>query len=258
LLELINDILDLAIIETGEVKLEEEEFSLRETLKKLIPGFKLQAKEKGIELDLIYPDSLPSRIISDKGKLIQILSNLISNALKFTEKGKVEVRLESLTDSKIQILVKDTGIGIPKEKLSHIFDKFYQVDGTLRRKYQGTGLGLTIVKGLVDVLGGEIKTQSTLKRGSTFSFSFSYKPVQEKIEEIILDKAQDKALFKVRQKARGDINILIAEDDDFNYYIIDRFLKDYTTSRAKDGKDVLERIEKKRFDLVLMDIQMPE
>ena len=258
LLELINDILDLAIIETGEAKLEEEEFSLRETLKKLIPGFKLEAKEKGIELDLIYSDSLPLRIISDEGKLIQILSNLITNALKFTEKGKVEVRLESLADSKISIFIKDTGIGISKAKLPYIFNKFYQVNGTLRRQYQGTGLGLTIVKGLVDVLGGEIEVESTSKKGSTFSFSFPYRPVVEEVEETAPDKAQDKALLKVKQKERGDINILIAEDDDFNYYVIDRFLKDYTTSRAKDGKDVLEKIEKKRFDLILMDIQMPE
>jgi len=128
------------------------------------------------------------------------------------------------------------------------------VNGTTKRKYKGTGLGLTIVKGLVNFLGGEIKAQSTLKKGSTFSFSFSYRTV----EKIIPDKAQDKALFKIKQKLRADINILIAEDDDFNYYIIDRFLKDYTITRAKDGKDVLERIEKKKYDLVLMDIQMPE
>jgi len=132
------------------------------------------------------------------------------------------------------------------------------VNGPAKRKYQGTGLGLTIVKGLVDVLGGEIEAQSTFKKGSTFSFSFSYKPIEEKIEEIVSDKAQDKALFKIKQKLRADINILIAEDDDFNYYIIDRFLKDYTTTRAKDGKEVLEKIEKKKYDLVLMDIQMPE
>lgn len=260
LLQLIDDILDLARIEAGEVRLEEKEFSLKETLEELIPGFKLGAKEKGLKLDLVYPDSLPSKIVSDKGKLVQILSNLISNALKFTEKGKVEVRLEGLTDSKIQVFIKDTGIGILKEKLPTIFNKFYQVDGTLRRKYKGTGLGLTIVKGLVDFLGGEIEVKSELKKGSTFSFSFSYHPVEEKVEVVAQDKdkAQDKALFKMEQKARDDINILVAEDDDFNYYIIERFLKDYTTSRAKDGKDALERIEKKSYDLILMDIQMPE
>ncbi|KKL59349.1 hypothetical protein LCGC14_2216240, partial [marine sediment metagenome] len=257
LLELINDILDLAIIETGEAKLEEEEFSLRETLKKLIPGFKLEAKEKGIELDLIYSDSLPLRIISDEGKLIQILSNLITNALKFTEKGKVEVRLESLADSKIEIFVKDTGIGISKAKLPYIFNKFYQVDGTVKRKYQGTGLGLTIVKELANILGEKIEVKSEPKKGSTFSVSFPYRPVEGKVEEIVSHKEQTKPKPKIRQKARGDINILIAEDDDFNYYIIDRFLKDYTTTRAKDGKEVLEKIEKTKYDLILMDIQMP-
>ncbi|KKK43578.1 hypothetical protein LCGC14_3168180, partial [marine sediment metagenome] len=214
LLQLINDILDLARIEAGEVRLAWEEFSLKETLEGLISSSRLEAEEKGIKLDLIYSDSLPARIISDKGKLIQIISNLVSNALKFTEKGKIEVRLESLADSKIEIFIKDTGIGIPEEKLPHIFNKFYQVNGTLRRQYQGTGLGLAIVKELVHLLGGEIKAHSTLKKGSTFSFSFPYRPV---VEEIVPDKAEDKALSDIKQKARGDINILIAEDDDFNY-----------------------------------------
>jgi len=174
LLQLIDDILDLARIEAGQVRLEEKEFSLKKTLKKLIPGFELEAKEKGIKLDLVYPDSLPSKIVSDKGKLVQILSNLIANALKFTEKGKVEVRLKGLTDSKIQVFIKDTGVGIPKERLSHIFNKFYQVDGTLRRKYKGTGLGLTIVKGLVDFLGGEIEIKSELKKGSPLVFPIGW------------------------------------------------------------------------------------
>ncbi|GAI50167.1 unnamed protein product, partial [marine sediment metagenome] len=177
LLSLINDILDLAIIEAGEVSLEEREFSLNEALKKVISSFKLQVKEKELELKLIYPEDLPSNIRGDEEKITQIVSNFLSNALKFTEKGKVEVRVEELANSRIQISVKDTGAGISEEKLPLIFNKFYQVDGTIRRKYQGTGLGLTIVKGLVDVLGGEIKAQSTLKKGSTFSFNFSYRPV---------------------------------------------------------------------------------
>lgn len=254
LLQLINDILDLARIEAGEVSLEEIEFSLKESLERIISTFKLEAKEKGLKLDLVYPDSLPARIVSDERKITQIVSNFLSNAVKFTEEGRIEVMVDEEADSKMQVLVRDSGVGIPKDKLAHIFDKFYQVDGTIRRRYSGTGLGLTIVKELAHILGGKIEVKSELKKGSTFSFSFSYRPV----EEIVPDEVQDKALAKMEQKARGDISILIAEDDDFNYYIIDRFLKDYTTTRAKDGKDVLEKIEKKRFDLVLMDIQMPE
>lgn len=258
LLQLINDILDLARIEAGEVRLEWEEFSLKETLKELISGFKLEAEKKGIKLDLVYPSHLPTRISAGKGKITQIVSNFLSNALKFTEEGSIEVMVDKEADSKIQILIKDTGVGIAEEKLSHIFNKFYQIDGTIRRKYSGTGLGLTIVKELAHILGGKIEVKSELKKGSTFSFSFPYRSIEEKVEEIVPDKEQTKLKPKIKGKAKKDINILIAEDDDFNYYIIDRFLKDYTTTRAKDGKDVLEKIEKTKYDLILMDIQMPE
>lgn len=255
LLQLINDILDLARIEAGEVSLEEEEFSLKDSLERIISTFKLEARKKELKLDLVYPSHLPARIVSDERKITQIASNFLSNAVKFTEEGKIEVRVDEEADSKMQVLVKDTGVGIPKDKLSHIFDKFYQVNGTIRRRYSGTGLGLAIVKGLVDLLGGEIEAQSTSGKGSLFSFNFPYKPIEK---EVVKKKEEAKLKSKIRDKTKKDINILIAEDDDFNYYIIDRFLKDYTTTRAKDGKDVLEKIEKKRFDLILMDIQMPE
>jgi len=255
LLLIINDILDLARIEAGEVGLEEKEFSLKETLKRIISGLELQAEEKGLELKMILPSHFPSRILSDEGKLIQIVSNLITNALKFTEEGKVEVRLERLADSKMQFHIKDTGIGIGEEKLSRIFGKFYQVDGTMRRKYQGTGLGLTIAKDLVDLLGGEIKVKSTLGKGSTFSFSF---PCRISKQKIVPHKDLAELEPKIKKKTKKDISILIAEDDEFGYYITKRFLEDYTITRAKDGKDALEKIEKKSYDLVLMDIQMPE
>ena len=255
LLQTINNILDLALVEAGEVGLEEKEFSLKETLKRIISGLKLQAKEKGLELKMILPPDLPSKILSDEGKLIHIVSNLISNALKFTERGKVKLRVKRLAHSKIQILVKDTGIGIPKEKLSMIFNKFEQVNGTIRRKYGGTGLGLTIVKELVKILGGKIEVTSELGKGSTFSFSFAYRLLKQRE---VSDKDQAKLKPKIKKKTKKDINILIAEDDDFGYYIIERSLEDYTITRAKDGKDALEKIKKKSYDLVLMDIQMPK
>ena len=255
LLQIINNILDLALVEAGEVRLEEKEFSLKETLKRIISGLKLQAKEKGLELKMILAPDLPSKILSDEGKLIQILSNLINNALKFTERGKVELRVKRLAHSKIQILVKDTGVGILKEKLSMIFNKFEQVNGTIRRKYGGTGLGLTIVKELVKILGGKIEVTSELGKGSTFSFSFAYRLLKQRE---VSDKDQAKLKPKIKKKTKKDINILIAEDDDFGYYIIERSLEDYTITRVIDGKDALEKIKKKSYDLVLMDIQMPK
>lgn len=138
LLRIINDILDLARIEAGQARLEEKELSLKELVEKTVFGFELRAKRKGLELNTIYPSDLPLEIRADEGKLSQVLTNLVDNALKFTQQGKVEVKLEKLADLNIRLQVKDTGIGISEQKLSRIFEKFYQVDGTSRRKYEGT------------------------------------------------------------------------------------------------------------------------
>jgi len=211
-------------------------------------------------------DRLKSEFLANMSHEIRTPLTAIKGAAYLLDKGSLseeqkklcsiigqEVRLKRLADSKIRISVTDTGIGIPQEKLCMVFTKFYQVDGTTTRKYRGTGLGLTIVKELVNLLGGEIKVKSKPKKGSTFSFVFPYRLAKQKV-------AQDLAKLKPEtgEKARKDVHILIAEDDEFGYYIIKRFLDDYTISRAKDGKDALEKIKKKRYDLVLMDIQMPK
>lgn len=253
LLRIINDILDLARIEAGQARLEEKELSLKELVEKTVFGFELRAKRKGLELNTIYPSDLPLEIRADEGKLSQVLTNLVDNALKFTQQGKVEVKLEKLADLNIRLQVKDTGIGISEEKLSRIFEKFYQVDGTSRRKYEGTGLGLTIVRELAKLMAGKIEARSRLGKGSTFSFTFPYSAAKQRMVQ-----AKDQAKPKTKQQLRKEINILIAEDDDSGYYIMKSLLDDYTTSRAVDGREVLEKIREKDYDLVLMDIQMPE
>jgi len=253
LLRIINDILDLARIEAGQARLEEKELSLKELVEKTVFGFELRAKRKGLELNTIYPSDLPLEIRADEGKLSQVLTNLVDNALKFTQQGKVEVKLEKLADLNIRLQVKDTGIGISEQKLSRIFEKFYQVDGTSRRKYEGTGLGLTIVRELAKLMAGKIEARSRLGKGSTFSFAFPYSAAKQRMVQ-----AKDQAKPKTKQQLRKEINILIAEDDDSGYYIMESLLDDYTTSRAVDGKEVLEKIREKDYDLVLMDIQMPE
>jgi len=253
LLRIINDILDLARIEAGQARLEEKELSLKELVEKTVFGFELRAKRKGLELNTIYPSDLPLEIRADEGKLSQVLTNLVDNALKFTQQGKVEVKLEKLADLNIRLQVKDTGIGISEQKLSRIFEKFYQVDGTSRRKYEGTGLGLTIVRELAKLMAGKIEAKSILGKGSTFSFTFPYSAAKQRMVQ-----AKDQAKPKTKQQLRKEINILIAEDDDSGYYIMESLLDDYTTSRAVDGREVLEKIREKDYDLVLMDIQMPE
>lgn len=253
LLRIINDILDLARIEAGQARLEEKGLPLKELVEKTVCGFELRAKRKGLELNTIYPSDLPLEIRADEGKLSQVLTNLVDNALKFTQQGKVEVKLEKLADLNIRLQVKDTGIGISEQKLSRIFEKFYQVDGTSRRKYEGTGLGLTIVRELAKLMAGKIEARSRLGKGSTFSFTFPYSAAKQRMVQ-----AEDQAKPKTKQQLRKEINILIAEDDDSGYYIMESLLDDYTTSRAVDGREVLEKIREKDYDLVLMDIQMPE
>jgi len=254
LLELINSILDLARIEAGQAKVVKKEFLLKETVKHIISGFEFEASEKDLEIEMICPPHLPSMISTDEGKLTQILSNLISNALRFTEKGKVEVRLNKESNSSIRFSVEDTGIGIPEENLSRIFNKFCQMNGTARREHGSVGLGLTIVKELVDLLGGEMEVKSKPGKGSLFCFSLPY--VSSK-ERVVPDRDGNGTAPKTEERLKKGVNILIAEDDSSTYNIIRRFLEGCTISRAVDGEDVLNKIKEKSYDMVLMDIQMP-
>jgi len=254
LLQLINSILDLARIEAGQAKVVKKEFLLKETVKNIISGFEVEARKKNLEIEMICPRHLPSMISTDEGKLTQILSNLISNALRFTEKGKVGVRLNKESNSSIRFSVEDTGIGIPKENLSLIFNKFCQINGTARREHGGVGLGLTIVKELVDLLGGEIKVKSNLAKGSIFCFSLPCIPSKERL---VPERDGNGTPPKTRERVKKGVNILVAEDDSSTYNIIRRFLEDCTISRAVDGEDVLKMIKEKSYDMVLMDIQMP-
>ena len=255
LLQLIDAVLDLARIEAGEAKVVKKEFLLKETVKNIISGFEFEARKRGLEIEMICPHHLPSMISTDEGKLTQILSNLISNALHFTDKGRVEVRLSKESDSSIRFSVEDTGIGIPEEKLAMIFSKFYQLNGTSRRERASVGLGLTIAKDLVDLLGGEIKVESKPEKGSIFCFSLPCIPPKERV---VPDKNGNGTSGKTQERIKKGLNILVAEDDSPTYNIIRRFLQDCTITRAVDGEDVLKKIKEKSYDMVLMDIQMPK
>jgi PAS domain S-box-containing protein len=254
LLQLINAILDWARIEAGQTKVVKKEFVLKETVKNIISGFEFEAREKNLEIEMICPRHLPSMISTDEGKLTQILSNLISNALKFTEKGKVEVRLDKESNSSIRFSVEDTGIGIPKEKLLLTLSKFYQMNGTTRREHGGVGLGLPIVKELVDLLGGKMELKSKPGKGSLFCFSLPCIPSKKRL---VPDRDGNGTPPKTEERVKKGVNILVAEDDSSTYNIIRRFLEDCTISRAVDGEDVLKMIKEKSYDMVLMDIQMP-
>ena len=258
LLAVINDILDFSKIDSGKMKLERQPFDLQSCVKESLDLVAQKAKEKGLNLAYRMVDPVPSAIVSDPTRFRQILINLLSNAVKFTEQGSVEVFVtsEALDDGKcnLHIAVKDSGIGIPQDKMDKIFQSFSQADMSTTRKYGGTGLGLIISKRLVEVMGGEIRVESIVGKGSTFHFTL---PV-----DVYLGHLHKPEETPSQRKREGYFNmrILLAEDNAINQRVMLHMLKylGYRADLAADGVEVLKAMELQSYDLVLMDIQMPE
>lgn len=259
LLALINDILDFSKIEAGKIEFEFIEFDLRETIDGIMKIFALKAAEKKINLDLILPNNLPDIIQGDMVRINQILTNLVSNAVKFTEQGGVTIELENKheTKDKIEILfkVKDTGIGIPCEKLNNIFESFTQANSSTTRKYGGTGLGLAISKKLIELLGGNITVESKTGEGTEFSFNIEF----GKSKSRRIKKYYGEGNEVIFESMKG-VKVLIVEDNPVNAVLADKFLKKWEieTETAENGLVAIERVQEKEFDLILMDLQMPE
>ncbi len=254
---IINDILDLASIESGKLQLEKIGFNLNDLLNSLVDTFSMQAKEKRITL-IHNLDKQANRVfIGDPVRLNQILINLISNAVKFTHAGsiKINVTAQKLKEDsyKLQFDITDTGIGIPQDKLQTIFESFSQADASVTRKYGGTGLGLTIVKQLVELQGGSISVSSKENAGSTFTFYLPYKtgkkarPVKAGVHQ-----PKSKESFKY-------YSILLVEDNDINRLYASSILKMWGChfETAENGVVALEKIRNHSFDAILMDVQMP-
>ncbi len=251
LLEIVNNVLDISKIETGQIQFVEKPVSLNSALCSLYSLFTPEAQEKQIELTYYLPSKYEYPIISDETRITQILSNLISNAIKFTHNGKVEYGYK-LIGKNLQFYVKDTGIGISKENYERIFDRFTQIDLKLTRGFEGAGLGLAICKGLVEKFGGKIWVESELDKGSTFYFTIPFHPAEdldiEQIESLEKDSDQQNKV------------ILIAEDDFTSYLYLCRVLKDdkYKILYAENGKTAVQMIkDNPQIDLVLLDIRMP-
>jgi signal transduction histidine kinase len=260
LLNVINDILDLSKIEAERLTLENFECPLREIIDELYKMLSQKADEKGIELKISYGKDISDKILSDPTRLRQILLNLIGNAIKFTDKGYVEIGIQKGSNfpEHLEFYVRDTGIGIPQEKIESIFNPFEQVDGSMTRKYGGTGLGLAIVSRLIGLMGGEIKVVSQSGKGSTFYFEIPYKPVQERAEKPVKVKEAD-----APQVPSSDIKkcILVAENDGLIYRLIETILtkKGFDLLRAENGEDAISVCKTKRneIDLILIDEEMP-
>jgi len=260
LLEIINDILDSARITAGKLELAATAFSLRETVESAITVFAPLAEQKGLSLTASMDASVPLVVVGDPIRLRQILINLVGNAVKFTDKGSVEVTVAKSGNAaadapSLVFTVRDTGIGIPAGKLDAIFESFTQADPSHTRKYRGAGLGLSIFKELVTMMGGEINVSSVEGRGSVFSFTVMLRPAGGKILAPLTD-----AMDPAWENALPPLTILLAEDNPVNQMFIRELLEQsgHRVITAHTGLRAVKVLEKSRVDAVLMDIQMPE
>ena len=265
LLVIINDILDFSKIEAGKIEFDKLNFKIKDTLSKLFNTFKVKTDEKKLDIKLALDETLPEYIFGDEVRLNQILNNLLSNAVKFTEKGKIllSARVINRDIDTVTLLfsVQDTGIGIAKHKIDDIFSSFQQETSSTTRKYGGTGLGLTISKQLVELQGGKMNVESEKNLGSTFSFHLTYnitpKAAVEKEQAERMEKNNKK---KPQQLDPETVQVLLAEDNLINQNFATTILKKngYKADIAKNGNEVLEMLELKEYDVILMDLHMPE
>ncbi len=261
LLNIIDEILEVSKEEAGELRLFEQKFSLRKLMTELKTVFANRLKNKPVEVRLRISSDAPDVIVADKVRLKQVLDNLLSNAAKFTEEGFIELgyRLVPKHIPVIEFWVKDTGIGIPKEKQEVVFERFTQVEDNLTQNFTGTGLGLSIVKRLVTFMGGSVRLQSEPGKGSTFLFTIPYKKPEKATRESIVVKPKRTELFPAG--IWEGKTILIADDVQQIFAFFRETLKKTGVEMlyAKDGKQAIEiyRLHKNEIDLALIDIQMP-
>ncbi|MCF8040182.1 MAG: GAF domain-containing protein, partial [Desulfohalobiaceae bacterium] len=258
LLDLINDVLDLSKIEAGKFEARFRPLSLRKVIQPCVEPFMIKARDKGIDLTFVVENDVPDNLSGDAGHLRQVLLNVLGNAVKFTEQGWVNLRVERAPESSqedrlnIRFQVQDTGIGIPLDKQETIFESFEQVSYSHHTKFGGTGLGLTISKRLVELMGGDIQLKSREGEGSTFSFTVGFKPAETPVEAPAVPVADE--------PQGSPLRVLVAEDSRINQiYILDLLAcLGHTPELAETGREALRKLAQGHFDVVLMDIRMPE
>ncbi|MEC0268253.1 PAS domain S-box protein [Paenibacillus anseongense] len=263
LLAIINDILDFSKIESGRTELVEEPLSVRTVLSETLYMVMSRALEKNLEITTSVCPKVPNLVYGDTTKLRQVLLNLLSNAIKFTPKGAISISVETVSQEldhvRLQFAVKDTGIGVPKDQVGHLFEPFYQVDHFMTRKTEGTGLGLAICKKLVGLMDGEIWYEASKDQiGSTFLFTANFRvqlnhsdasPSDDWCEgEDIAENSKDWSL-----------KILIAEDNEVNQLVLKKMIEKlgHKTTVVQNGKEAVEAVKRYSYDIIFMDIQMP-
>jgi two-component system, sensor histidine kinase and response regulator len=264
LLNIINDILDFSKIEARKLELERVPFSVRDVVRATTRELAVQAQEKKLSLLCHFSPDLPQTEMGDPGRLRQVLMNLIGNAIKFTEQGEIMVLVKKLTDlageNTLQFSVSDTGIGVPAEKQKSIFEAFAQADSSSTRQYGGTGLGLTIASQLAALMGGRIWLESDPGKGSTFHFTACFGTATENLQNATVNGQGHQELRAVSAAEQRKLRILIAEDNLVNSRLATRLVakQGHSAVVVGTGKAALKALEDESFDLVLMDVQMPD
>ena len=259
LMSLLNDILDFNKIEAGKLKLFRSPFSLHSLIKGLHTSFKHVASKKGLELRMNFDKNIPELLISDSIRINQVLTNLVGNALKFTEKGEVAISVKLVSENQRSALVyfsvSDTGIGIPADKQQMIFQEFTQANLETTRKYGGSGLGLAISKQLVSLLNGNLELTSKFGKGSNFFFTLRLGKTKTSVKKKTIDS--EEIIFP--ERAGKPYKILVVEDNEINSMIALKFLKGwgFMTELAEDGAEAVEKVKNGEFDVILMDLEMP-
>src|SRR4029077_7693064 len=254
---LINEILDFNKIEVGKLQLGQAPVDMKKFLKKISVQFAAQATAKGLKFKTDIDEHLDIEFMTDDTRLNQVFSNLLSNAIKFTHQGEITLVARKIfsTSQKatIQFMVKDTGIGIPANKQLEIFESFTQADVNTTRKYGGTGLGLAITKKLVNLFHGELQLESEEGRGSTFHFTLKLAINENRKHYINEDKVKHLPMFT-------GVKVMVAEDNAINMSIARRFLQKWgiEVKEAYNGKQAVELFSQHHFDLILIDLEMPE
>lgn len=258
LVVILNDVLDLSKIEAGKLDIESIPMNPRSVIDNVLQILKFRAEEKGLTMSAKVDDDVPQHVMGDPARLNQILINLVGNAIKFTEKGSVSINLEKAADNLV-FKVVDTGIGIPKEKQEHIFGAFEQATESTSRHYGGTGLGLNITRQLVQLQKGSVLVNSEEGKGSTFSVSLPL--VKAKAEAKGSEMLTEERLKSMQAALKG-IRILLAEDNPFNQMIaqddLEYYIEGVTIDIASNGQQAIEKYKHEHYDIILMDVQMPE
>lgn len=264
LLGLINDILDLSKVEAGKITLESIEFHLPNVARSVVRSLDVLAKDKGLKVELDLDENVPNLVEGDPVRLRQVIINLTNNALKFTSKGKVVIRVRAEKSTKTEATflfsVIDQGIGIPEDRLESVFEIYSQAEASTTRKYGGTGLGLAICRRLTEMMGGKIWVESEVGKGSTFNFTACFKKIDATKSQHLTEAGSEMGVTAEDiEKELKDLKVLLTEDNLVNQKIAAKMLEKQgcIVTAVDNGQLALDILEKEEFDIILMDVQMP-